>query len=65
MAEVSEHEQIEGVVRRLTATGLPAAEVEAEVRERFEEWHDATVRDFVPIFVERAVRERIQARSSA
>lgn len=61
VAEVSEQEQIDGVVRRLTAIGLPPAYVESEVRERFSEWHDARVRDFVPIFVERAVRERIEA----
>ena len=61
MAEVSEQEQIAGVVRRLTASGLPVAAIESEVRERFSDWHDARVRDFVPIFVERAVRELIES----
>ena len=62
MAEVSEQEQIDGVVRRLASIAdLPPGVVESEVRERFEEWQDARVRDFVPIFVERAIRERLEA----
>jgi hypothetical protein len=52
-------DQIDSVVRRLTATlDVPPAIVEAEVRAAFEEWGDARVRDFVPIFVERELRER-------
>ena len=60
MAEVSELEQIAGVVRRLAAIAdLPPAVVESAVRELFDEWQHARVRDFVPIFVERAIRERL------
>ena len=59
MVEQTEQDQIAGVIRRLAASGLPVAEVEPEVRARFDEWRDARVRDFVPIFVERAVRDSL------
>ena len=61
MAEVSEQEQIDGVVRRLASVAnLPPAVVESQVRELFGAWQDARVRDFVPIFVERVIRERLE-----
>ena len=61
MVEQTLQDQINGVIRRLTSTaGVPADVVESEVRERFGDWRDARVRDFVPIFVERAVRERLE-----
>lgn len=61
MNETSLDDQIAMVVRRLTATlDLPGAAVEHEVRLAFEEWDEATVRDFLPIFVERQTLERLR-----
>lgn len=39
--------------------GIPREVVEQHVREGFARWEDARVRDFVPIFVERAARARL------
>lgn len=53
-------DQIATVVRRLTpAVDLPHAAVEHEVRVAFEQWSDATIRDFVPILVEREILGRL------
>jgi hypothetical protein len=57
--EVDVEDQIAGVVRRLGAEGCDPGEVEAEVRRSFGEWEDAPVREFVPIFAERRVRQRL------
>ena len=55
-------DQIAMVVRQLTpAINLPAAAIELEVRRAFAQWREATVRDYVPIFVERRVRERLMS----
>ena len=60
MDEASLDDQVASVVKRLSkVTDLPALRLEAEVRDGFAAWQDAKVREFVPIFVERAVRERL------
>jgi len=59
--EVDVEHQIAGVVRRVAPVfgpSIPVDEIEAEVRRCFAEWDDAPVRDFVPIFAERRVREK-------
>lgn len=54
--------QIDTVVKRLAmALKAPPSVLEPEVRAAFAEWGDARVRDFVPIFVERALRDRLRA----
>ena len=53
--------QIDTVVKRLAlALQAPPAVLEPEVRAAFAEWGDARVRDFVPIFVERSLRDRLR-----
>jgi hypothetical protein len=37
--------------------------IEDGIREEFERWSAVPVRDFVPIFVERALRGRLRART--
>jgi hypothetical protein len=55
-------DQIDMVVRQLATTiDLPPAAIELEVRRAFAAWNQATVRDYVPIFVERQVRTRLMA----
>ena len=41
--------------------GTSRDELELRVREEFTRWSAVPVRDFVPIFVERALRERLRA----
>jgi hypothetical protein len=36
--------------------------IEEDVREEFDRWSDVPVRDFVPIFVERALRGKLRRR---
>jgi hypothetical protein len=53
---------VAAVVRRLASSiDLPAAIIEDEVRLAFDEWGEARVRDFVPIFVERELKARLVA----
>jgi hypothetical protein len=55
-------DQVAAVVRRLASSiDLPAAIIEDEVRLAFDEWGEARVRDFVPIFVERELKARLVA----
>jgi hypothetical protein len=65
MNEMSLDDQVAAVLKRLgRVVDLPVARLEAEVRACFADWDDARVRDFVPIFVERTVRERLALTSS-
>ena len=60
VSQQSRDDQIASVVRRLSGmTGLPADAVEPHVRQAFAQWDGATVRDFVPIFVERSLRNQL------
>jgi hypothetical protein len=60
--QTSLDDQIAMVVRRLAPSlDLPTAAIEHEVRLAFDEWDEARVRDFVPIFVEREIRGRLLA----
>jgi hypothetical protein len=59
--QTSVDDQIAQVVRRLSAAlDLPPTTIEHEVRVAFGGWEQATIRDFVPIFVEREVRRRLR-----
>lgn len=59
--EVDVEDQIAGVVRRLVAASaaVDPSDIEVEVRRCFADWADAPVREFVPIFAERIVRQRL------
>lgn len=60
--------QVQQVMRALTDQGdLPVGpdELEREVRGRVTDWQDARVQDFVPLFVERRLREELGGRSRA
>lgn len=64
MRDTSLDDEIATVIKRLAkVVDLPLLQLEAEVRSCFASWDDAKVREFVPIFVERAVRERLGLRS--
>ena len=55
-------DQVAMVVRQLLpAVDLPPAAIELEVRRAFAEWTGARVREYVPIFVERQVRDRLMS----
>jgi hypothetical protein len=65
MNETSLDDQVATVVKRLGRTvELPPARLEAEVRSCFGDWDDARVREFIPIFVERALRGKLGLSSS-
>jgi len=60
--ELDVEHQIVLVTHRVAAASKGAVaveQIEAEVRRCFDEWADASVRDFLPIFAERHVRELI------
>jgi hypothetical protein len=60
MNDMSLDDQVAAVVKRVgRIVDVPAARLEHEVRSCFADWDDARVRDFVPIFVERTVRQRL------
>jgi hypothetical protein len=60
--QTSIDDQVAMVVRRLApSVDLPVATIEQEVRLAFDQWDEARVRDFVPIFVERDLRGRLAA----
>jgi hypothetical protein len=61
MAVVDEQSQVEVVLRRLApdVPDVPLATLESRVRDCFRAWDGVPVRDFVPIFVERAIRASI------
>ena len=60
VSETALEDQVATVVRRLASSlDVPAADIEEEVRRAFEEWGEARVRDFIPIFVERSIRARL------
>jgi hypothetical protein len=64
--QTSEQDQIEGVMRRLRRLSdgtIPDSALEAEVRGRFASWADASVRDFLPVLVERSVSESLGLRA--
>jgi hypothetical protein len=44
-----------------TFRGVSVDEIESRVREEFARWSAVPVRDFIPIFVERALRRRLRA----
>ena len=64
MSLEDEHRQLESARRALVAEfagRVPAADVEARFAELVEEFHAAPVRSFVPVLVQRRVRERLRS----
>jgi len=63
---VSEHDAIRQVAARLAQQfpELPTAEVEQAVYGKYETFGDSSVRDFVPVLVERASRRRLAEQRS-
>ena len=63
MAVVDEQSQVEVVVKRLAPdVDLPLPALESEVRACFRAWAGVPVRDYVPIFVERELRQQLLRR---
>jgi hypothetical protein len=62
----AEHEAIRQVATRLARQfpELPTAEVEQAVFGKYETFGDSSVRDFVPVLVERASRRRLAEQRS-
>lgn len=65
-APTDEDARIAAVTRRLKTevADVPAEVIEAHVRASFDQWGDARIRDFVPIFAERAARSALADRPS-
>jgi hypothetical protein len=60
----SEERDVQLVADRLASEfGQDRSEVERQVRDAYGRWDDATVRTFVPIMVERRVREELKRAS--
>ncbi len=61
----AEHDAIRQVAARMAQQfpELPADEVEQAVYGKYETFGDSSVRDFVPVLVERATRRRLAERS--
>jgi hypothetical protein len=60
VTENAVEEQMDGVLRRLALVlEIPISDLDEQVRSAFARWQSARVREFVPIFVERELRDRL------
>jgi len=60
----SDEEHVQGVAQRLASEfGRDRGSVEARVRSAYDTWDDGRVRTFVPIMVERRVRQDLRRAS--
>lgn len=65
-APESERRALDHLTQRLTTEmhHVPPEQVAAAVRSEHARFHDSPIRDFIPIFVERAVRRNLGGRSA-